>query len=45
MPKWNPGMQKGQAVNVKYTVPISFALPDSKAEDTKESKIVVVGMD
>ena len=45
MPKWNPGMQNGQAVNVKYTVPISFALPDSKAEDTKESKIVVVGMD
>ena len=24
MPKWKPGMQRGQAVNVKYTVPIMF---------------------
>lgn len=26
MPKWKPGMQKGQAVRVKYTVPVSFKL-------------------
>jgi len=26
MPKWTPGMQKGQAVNVSYTVPINFSL-------------------
>lgn len=26
MPKWKPGMQKGQAVRVKYTIPISFRL-------------------
>ena len=32
MPKWNPGMQKGQAVNVKYTVPISFRLDSKKDE-------------
>ena len=44
MPKWKPGMQKGQAVNVKFTMPISFALPDSKVEETKESSVVVVGM-
>ena len=43
MPNWKPGMQSGQAVNVKYTVPISFALPDQKVEQTKESKVVVVG--
>ena len=42
MPKWKPGMQKGQAVNVKYTMPISFALPDTKVEETKESSVVVV---
>ncbi|MBQ2182661.1 MAG: energy transducer TonB, partial [Bacteroidaceae bacterium] len=24
MPKWKPGMQNGQAVRVKYTIPISF---------------------
>lgn len=26
MPKWKPGMQKDQAVRVKYTVPVSFKL-------------------
>lgn len=25
-PKWNPGMQKGEAVRVSYTVPISFQM-------------------
>ena len=26
MPKWNPGMQNGQTVRVKFTIPISFRL-------------------
>ena len=26
MPKWKPGMQRGKAVNVSYTVPINFKL-------------------
>ena len=26
MPKWEPGMQRGKAVRVKYTIPISFKL-------------------
>ena len=26
MPNWTPGKQKGQAVRVKYTIPISFRL-------------------
>lgn len=26
MPKWNPGMQSGKVVRVKYTVPINFSL-------------------
>ena len=26
MPKWNPGMQRGKAVRVKYTVPDTFRL-------------------
>ena len=42
MSNWSPGMQNGKAVNVKYAVPISFALPDSKVEETKESSVVVV---
>ena len=35
MPNWTPGMQNGEAVNVKYTVPISFHLT---AKDTKEEE-------
>ena len=26
MPKWNPGKQRGQAVNVRFTLPITFRL-------------------
>lgn len=26
MPKWKPGMQRGKAVRVKYTIPITFRL-------------------
>lgn len=26
MPRWEPGMQRGQAVNVRYTLPIAFRL-------------------
>ena len=26
MPKWTPGMQRNQAVRVKYTVPVTFRL-------------------
>lgn len=26
MPKWTPGMQRGQAVKTKYTVPVTFRL-------------------
>jgi TonB family protein len=33
MPNWTPGTQSGKAVNVKYTVPISFRL-DDKAKET-----------
>ena len=26
MPKWKPGKQRGEAVNVKFTVPVAFRL-------------------
>lgn len=26
MPKWKPGMQRGNAVNVRYTLPVTFKL-------------------
>lgn len=30
MPKWNPAMNKGKAVKMKYTLPMTFRLPDKK---------------
>lgn len=44
-PKWTPGKQKGQAVRVKYTVPIAFRLQgdDAKAETPKEEDKPVMG--
>ncbi len=29
MPKWKPGRQRGQAVDVRFTLPIAFSLPKS----------------
>ncbi len=37
MPEWTPGTQRGEAVNVKYTVPIKFSL--DKKTDNKASVI------
>ena len=43
-PKWKPGMQKGEAVRVKYTLPIMFKLSndssDSKVAETPRKAIV-----
>ena len=41
MPRWNPGMQRGKAVAVKYTVPITFRLK-STVEEAKEETLTVV---
>lgn len=46
MPKWQPGVQRGQAVNVKYVLPIKFSLKDPKrttvttVTDTKDGYVV-----
>ena len=48
MPKWQPGKQRGEAVNVRFTVPVAFRLsdpPTPKAEEIKQSdldEVVVV---
>ena len=34
MPNWTPGTQSGKAVNVKYTVPITFRLDGGKPKET-----------
>ena len=36
MPKWTPGTQKGQAVNAKFVVPVSFSLKGDKEQKTLE---------
>ena len=43
MPKWKPGMQKGQAVRVKYTVPVTFRLDRSAGAD--DTHRIVLKMD
>ena len=50
MPKWKPGMQKGKAVAVKYTVPVVFRLEGGKTVNSqvtvssKMSEFSVQGM-
>ena len=43
MPNWKPGKQRGEAVRVKYTLPVSFKMDspsDNKEADTpKETKV------
>ena len=41
MPKWKPGMQKGEAVAIKYTLPVLFKLEGGKKVN---SSIVVNSM-
>src|SRR3712207_9025274 len=36
MPKWKPGRQKGKAVAVKYTLPITFRLQKPPVEPQKK---------
>ncbi|MBO4890983.1 MAG: TonB family protein, partial [Prevotella sp.] len=42
MPKWTPGTQSGKAVNVKYTVPITFRLDGGKPKEA--NKEIVDGL-
>lgn len=35
MPKWEPGMQRGQTVNVRYTLPITFRLEKPQSTPAK----------
>ncbi len=36
MPNWTPGTQSGKAVNVKYTVPITFRLDGGKPKEVQQ---------
>jgi len=37
MPRWKPGSQRGKAVNVRYNLPINFALEDDSEKPSKTS--------
>src|SRR5690554_5942980 len=46
MPNWKPGKQRGQAVNVRFTLPVVFRLnaPSDSNDDTSErveSKVII----
>ena len=43
MPKWKPGMQRGQSVRVKYTVPVTFRL--DRAAESDDTHRIVLKMD
>lgn len=41
MPKWKPGIQKGKAVDVKYTIPVTFRL-DNPKKTSSDGVVTVV---
>ena len=43
MPDWKPGTQRGQAVAVKYTIPISFSLEPEGIKDEEQGDIRIIG--
>ena len=45
MPKWKPGMQKGEPVRVSYCIPIMFKLGQTNDEYKTTVKTVVAGDD
>nr|WP_302436207.1 M56 family metallopeptidase [Bacteroides intestinalis] len=51
MPKWKPGMQKGQAVAVKFTMPVLFRLEGGEMKNSqvalssKSTDFFIEGMD
>ena len=42
MPKWKPGMQKGKAVTVKYTIPMMFRLTEAGGKDAPKSQPLII---
>ena len=46
MPKWKPGKQRGEAVNVSFTIPVTFKLSrekDSEPANQVMDEVMVVG--
>ena len=41
--RWNPGMQNGKPVRVKYNIPIKFTKPDDKWMDSAPKTVATTG--
>ena len=41
MPNWKPGMQKGEAVRVRFTLPIVFRLKEDKEVEREDTKVLL----
>ena len=39
MPKWNPGKQNGEAIAMKYTLPVTFRLQGGENEEKAEVRV------
>lgn len=40
MPKWNPGKQNGEAIAMKYTLPITFRLQGDEVDEKPEVRVI-----
>jgi TonB family protein len=40
MPKWNPGKQNGEAIAMKYTLPITFRLQGDEVDEKPELRVI-----
>jgi len=38
MPKWNPGKEKGKAVNVQFNLPVAFKLDSGKEKEAEKAE-------
>ncbi len=43
MPNWTPGIQRGKAVRVKYTIPVTFKLTGGDTEKKKDYILEIDG--
>ena len=41
MPKWKPGTQRGEAVNVRYTIPVTFRLSKPQAAKSPDTEMSI----
>ena len=45
MPKWEPGMQKGKNVNVRFTLPVKFSIPTEEETLRESQRMKIAALD